>query len=272
MSFEIGINAKSVAGTLGDKAIPVAHIEGGVIVINHWKLWLNPDAASGKTRVTLPINSHFSIEPPHDPTHRQCIWTFGMSGSGKSTILRSYARRYRQLWPRRPIVLISQLNEDETLDLLAEEIGMRRLSIYSLVDRPLELEELGKEGCLILFDDIDALDKESDLAVHDAITKIATMGRHALCSMLIASHTPTNGLKTRIILSEMHAFVCFSHGASPSAIDYLLERYAGLSHIQCRNARKLKSRWFMVSKMYPGYVIADGSAYLLHADEENVKS
>jgi hypothetical protein len=270
MAFELGPTHKSVSAALGNKAFPVAHVIGGVY--NHWKLWLNPDAPSGKTRVHLPINSHFNIEPPHDPKQRQCLWTFGMSGSGKSTILRSYARRYRQLWPRRPIVLISQLQEDETLDLLADEIGMRRLSIDSLVERPLELDELGKDGSLILFDDIDALDKETDLAVHDAITKIATMGRHALCSMIIASHTPTNGLKTRVILSEMHAFVCFSHGASPSAIDYLLERYAGLSKIQCRNARKLRSRWFMVSKMYPGYVIADGTSYLLHADEEAVKT
>ena len=270
MAFEIGPTKRAVAHILGEKAHAVAHIDGGVF--DHWKLWLNPDAATGKTKVNLPINSHFNIEPPHDPAQRQCIWTFGMSGSGKSTILRSYARRYRQLWPRRPIVLISQLHEDETLDLLADEIGMRRLSITSLLDHPLEIDELGKNGSLILFDDIDALDKESDLAVHDAITKIATMGRHALCSMLIASHTPTNGLKTRVILSEMHAFVCFSHGASPSAIDYLLERYAGLSKIQCRNARKLRSRWFMVSKMYPGYVIADGTSYLLHADDEPVKS
>lgn len=266
MAFELGPSKSSVSHALGKDPVAVAHVEGGVV--NHWKLWLNPDTPSGKTRINLPLNSHFNIEPPHDPKQRQCIWTFGMSGSGKSTILRSYSRRYRQLWPRRPIVLISQLKEDETLDLLADEIGMRRMAIDSLVMEPLELSELGKDGCLILFDDIDALDKDGDLAVHDAITKIATMGRHACCSMVIASHTPTNGLKTRVILSEMHAFVCFSHGASPSAIDYLLERYAGLSKIQCRNARKLRSRWFMVSKTYPGYVVADGTAYLLHDDDE----
>jgi hypothetical protein len=268
MALDIAKSDTAAVKLLGDQVIPIANIEGGDL--SYSKLWVNPDAHTGKTRVDLPLNSHFMIEPPHDPKHRQCLWTFGMSGSGKSTILRGYARRYRQLWPRRPIVLISQLNQDETLDLLADEIGMRRMPIASLVEHPLELDELGDNGCLILFDDIDALDKASDLAVHDAISKIATMGRHKLCSMLIASHTPTNGLKTRVILSEMHAFVCFSHGASPSAIDYLLERYAGMSRQQCRDARKIRSRWFMCSKMYPGFILADGCAYLLHAERTAV--
>ena len=134
---------------------------------------------------------------------------------------------------------------------------MRRLPIQDLVERPLVLEELGDDGCLVLFDDVDALPtREEQDAVHNAMSVIATMGRHARCSMLFASHSPTNinGIKSRVLLSEMHAFVCYPHayGASAMSLKYLLEKYAGMEKDQVTAARKLRSRWFMCSKTYPG--------------------
>ena len=146
---------------------------------------------------------------------------------------------------------------------------MRRMSVESLVEKPMSLEELGDAGCLILFDDIDALDKATDVAVFDMLQKIATMGRHMRCSMLIASHANTSGHKTRVLLNEMDGFVCFSHGASNRAINYLLENYGSCSKEQCKAARKIRSRWFYIAKTYPGYVVADGVAYLLHGTDDD---
>ena len=266
MALNLAYSGTVARNDIGGDPYAIACVEGGAHKMK--KLWLNPDG-HGRNSVALPPDSHFTLEPPHDGSQRQCLWVFGMSGSGKSTILRSYARRYRMIWPRRPIVLISQLNADETLDLLAEEIGMRRLSLHSLIERPLALEELGSNGSLIMFDDIDALDTATDTAVFDAIKKIATMGRHARCSMLVASHASTSGLKTRVILNEMHGFVCFNHGASNRAINYLLENYASCSKEQCKAARKIRSRWFYVSKTYPGYIVSDGLAYLLHGADDD---
>ena len=91
---------------------------------------------------------------------------------------------------------------------------MRRLPIQELAMRPLELKELGDDGCLVLFDNVDALPcKELEEAVRHAMPVIATKGCHARCSMLIVSYSPTNGIKSRVLLSEMHAFVCYAHSA-----------------------------------------------------------
>ena len=103
MALALAYSRKSAQKELGGEpysyAIAIAYVDGGKNKFK--KLWLNPDGYEGETRIDLPPDSHFVLEPPHAEEHRQytCIdiWVFGKSGSGESTTrtLRSYARRDR---------------------------------------------------------------------------------------------------------------------------------------------------------------------------------
>ena len=218
----------------------------------------------GKTRISLPVSDQFSIEPTHRADDRDLIYVMGASGSGKSHSLRAFCMWHRQLWPRRTIALISHLKQDDTLDSVAERIGMRRISVESLMQRPLDIQEC--RSSLILIDDTDGLDKPLAEAVHKAVMTIATEGRHENTSMPYSTHLTTMGAKSRVLFSEMHSYVCFPHGASAMATEYLLHRYAGVDKHVIKQVRKLRRRWFMVSKRYPPYLLFDESCQLLNSE------
>ena len=242
---------------------PIAYVRGQSD-LDGQSLYLNPDAHEGDSRVMLPVSDHFSIEPTHREDDRDLVYVTGASGSGKSHTLRAFAVRYRQLWPRRTIALISHLKEDETLDSVADRIGMRRISCESLLQRPLTIDEC--RDSLVMIDDIDGLDKLLAEAVHKAVMTIATEGRHENASMLYSTHSTTMGAKSRVLLNEMHSYVCFPHGASAMATEYLLHCYAGVDKDVIKQARKLRSRWFMISKRYPPYMLYDGGCQLLNSE------
>ena len=242
---------------------PIAIVRGASD-LDGQSLYLNADAHEGETHVSLPVSDHFSIEPTPKPDDRDLIYVTGASGSGKSHTLRAFAMRYRQLWPRRTICLLSHLKQDDTLDSVADRIGMHRLNCESLLQRPLEISEC--RDSLILIDDVDGLDKPLAEAVHKAVMTIATEGRHENVSMLYSTHSTTMGAKSRVLLNEMHSYVCFPHGASAMATEYLLHRYAGVDKDVIKQARKLRSRWFMISKRYPPFMLYDGGCRLLNTD------
>ena len=89
MALGLFYRKSDAARVLDKKAFLVAVVEGGKAATS--KLYLEPDKHDGVRRIDLPINNHFTLEPPNDPKQRQFIWCYGMPGSGKSTTLRSYA-------------------------------------------------------------------------------------------------------------------------------------------------------------------------------------
>ena len=141
---------------------------------------------------------------------------------------------------------------------------MHRISVESLLQRPLEILEC--RDSLILIDDVDGLDKPLAEAVRRSMMTIATEGRHENTSMLYSTHSTTMGAKSRVLLNEMHSYVCFPHGASAMSTEYLLHRYAGADKDVIRRARKLRNRWFLISKRYPPYMLFDGGCQLLNSE------
>lgn len=263
MAITLAPNRKAAIAALGGPSHPIAVVTGGES--DGQRLWLNPDVrGAAHTRVDLAPDSHFGIEPNNDPTARDLLWVYGASGSGKSHILKGFALRYRALYPRRPIVLVSQLKADTTLDAIAQRIGLRRINVETLVQRPLELDELHE--ALVLIDDVEGMAKPAADAVLRTAELIASQGRHTHTSLLYSTHLASHGQRTRLLLSEMQSYVCFAHGCSYSGLKGLLERYGGLDKDTIKAARRLQSRWFMVSKRYPPFVVSDGSAYLLNSD------
>lgn len=217
------------------------------------------ESDSDKT-IELSPEEMFMPIPSPDPKQRQVWYVAGQSGSGKSYFARGIAENYKKLFPEREIYLISKLQEDETLDKM--KVGKpKRISLQSLVDDPVELDEF--KDCLVIFDDWDTLDKPYFPIVHKLIEDLAIMGRHSNTSMLILSHYLTNYSKTRLILGEAQYLVLYPLATSQKALKYVCEHYGGMDKEDIITLKK-RGRWVLIHKNYPSYVISQHEANLLH--------
>ena len=142
--------------------------------------------------VTLPDDESFALEPNNLEDGRDVIMVGGKSGSGKSHTAKNFAIRYHILWPKRPIRLISYLDEDETLDALPFVKRVKAGEISGGDEAP-DLKDYEKS--LTIFDDIEGFERE-DPEIHgrlqQIIDMIATTGRHTSSSLLVASHLLTD--------------------------------------------------------------------------------
>ena len=216
--------------------------------------------------LALNKNEKFALEPTHDPKGRDVIMVGGKSGSGKSFIAKNFIKRYSYLWPKRPIRLVSYLEEDETID---DAKAQQRLDPETWVDDPPELEFF--ENALLVLDDIEGFERsKKDVfhAIQRVVDMIATTGRHAAASILNCSHLLTDYKRTRLWLGESNQFCIFPNGASLKQLNTLLGSYAGADAREITAMRHLPSRWVCLRTCFPPVVIHENGAYLLHGARE----
>ena len=218
------------------------------------------------TGITLRADEHMCPEPTHNAAARDLFYLSGQSGCGKSTMIKMIATRYRALWPKRHIVLISKLADDETLPTGVPPLYVQRLRLDTLVSNKLELPEL--QDALLLVDDVEGLPKDQALAVQELVDLVGNQGRHFNTSIVYASHMSTDYKRTRTLLMESQWYVFYPTATSASQLRHLLERYGGLDRKQVAAARRLPSRWVALRKVYPPLVVYDGGAYILNTDDD----
>jgi hypothetical protein len=229
-------------------------------------LTIDPNAASGGP-ITLNKNEKFSLEPTHDPKARDVIMVGGKSGSGKSFIAKNFIKRYHYLWPKRPIRLVSYLEEDETID---DAKAQQRIDADDWVDNPPDLEFF--QQSLLVLDDVEGFERSNKNifnAIQRVVDMIATTGRHAQASILNCSHLLTDYKRTRLWLGESNQFCVFPNGASIKQLNNLLGSYAGADAKEITAMRKVPSRWVCLRTSFPPVVIHETGAYLLHSTEDD---
>ena len=220
-------------------------------------------------QIKLPPGSTFEVLPTIDPKKRDTVFLFGCANSGKSYFVKHFAQNYNRVWAgKKKIYLISELEEDETLD--SANCKIHRINIKSLVADPIDLNSGEFESCLFIFDDYDTLKntKEEPLytVVLELINKVLIKGRHQNISCCIISHFGANGNKTRLILTESQLITVYPFGASKHSIEYVLCKHVGLDKKDVKDIKKLGSRWVSISKNYPQYLVSESIVKILNTD------
>ena len=242
--------------------MPIAYIRGGkydgkTVYCSE----VNEDEqGGGKTtefdELTLDKNSKF--EPtPMNMKWRDTCFIAGQSNSGKSFYVRMYLKNYKEVYPNRPIYLISRLDEDETLDQFR---GIKRIKLdQEFIDDPLSATDF--KNCLVIFDDTDSI---RDTALKREVNKLKDdllqVGRHGKVTMLITSHRPNRGHETSEVLNESN-FTIFPKSGSP--YDRMLRVYAGFNTKQIDALKKLPTRWVTILKAYPQVVLTERQVFFL---------
>ena len=229
---------------------------------------IQKEASSG---VSLKIlqGSQFEVLPTIDTHKRDCIFITGCSGSGKSWWVKKFAENYDRVWAqKRPIYLISKLEEDSTLD--NAQCKIHRINLESLLTKPLDINDKEMENCLVIFDDFDTLEntKEKPLlkTVQKLIDDCLIMGRHLNISVCVISHYTSNYKASRIILIESTKIVVYPHACSAHALKYLLGTHVGIDAQEIKNIKRLGSRWVCFDRNYPQVMYSENQIKLLNVE------
>ncbi len=205
----------------------------------------------------------FELMP--DPRCR-IIYIAGPQNSGKSFFAGQYIEKYRLMYPKAKFYVFSRLSNDPSLDHLVPH----RITIdQSIVDNPIELEEI-PEHSVCLFDDIDNVsDKNVQHAVNKIKEQIMEIGRHRDVKCVITSHLINGNQRSvsRITLNEMQVLVIFPQSGSGYQIKYVLKHYFDLSVKQVNKIMDMKheTRWVALVKIHPQVLLTQHRAVFLNS-------
>lgn len=203
---------------------------------------------------------HLVPLPRNEKEQRDNIYVSGSSGSGKSTWTANYLKEFVKLFPDKRIFLFSRVSEDKPLDAIGK---VTRIIIdEDLIDDPIDINELNNSCCV--FDDIDTIpNKDLKNAIIDLRKDILETGRHEKIYCISTSHMLTNYKETRELLNEANKVIFFPKSSGTRQIKYFLQNYGGMTTADINKVFDLPSRWVMLSKNYPQYILCEKSIYLL---------
>jgi len=233
--------AKITGGKLDKKIIYLAKDQDDIDTIEEPFDEINLKTLGGK----------FSCLPNPD-IEREIIYVFGCSGSGKSTYISNYIDEWIKKHRDWRIILFSEVREDSKLD----KFHPIRVKLDDALAGDNFTGEDFKDS-LVIFDDIEGLDKPLQKEVVRIMNTILTTGRHYNTTALITAHNPSDRNRTKVILQECHSIVYFPHGSPPRTIDYVMKDYAGMDQSHVRYCSKKMYRWVHYYKHYPPYILTD---------------
>ena len=240
------------------RGIPAEHLQAPADIQDLYAQMLQTSESS--TEVDLPPNSTFTLRPTNEKKARDVFYICGPSGSGKSYVAKAIAEEYHKLHPDRSIYLVSKLTEDSTLDKLKYII---RIDPQKLVEKPItDLKPL--EESLIIFDDIENFDRETDKVIQNLVNQVASTGRHNVTSMIYITHLLSDYKRTRLVLMEATGYVLYPQSTGSHALNYMLKTYVGMDSKESQALRKAGSRWVYIRKHYPSVLVTEHSAKIMN--------
>lgn len=194
---------------------------------------------------------------------RECLFISGQSNSGKSYFASKYMNNFNKLFPTSDIYLISSKNYEPAF----EGLNIKQLDLNHIKDivesgtPPYEFF-VGKKQSLVVFDDVEGLEKKMEENVRTILKSILEVGRASRIYCICINHLLNNGFKTKFIINEATMVVVFPKLISHHNLKYYLESYLGFSKQQINKLLSLKSRWIAINKN-PRYIIGKNDIILM---------
>jgi len=194
---------------------------------------------------------------------REVTFIAGPSGSGKSTLASKYIEIYKKLFPKNPIIIFSRKPTDPALDRLKP---LRFMIDESIVSDPPDIMNELPGGACVLFDDCNTFqDDKIKKAVAKLMHDIMEIGRSYEIYCIITSHliNPNERKDSRTIWNEAHTVTLFPKSGNRHGMVYALKNYCGLDNKKIEKILNLPSRWVLIGKQYPMYVLHEKGAELI---------
>jgi len=204
---------------------------------------------------------HFQPLPINIRDQRQVLRAGGPSGVGKSYFAAEFIKAFHQMWPDRKVLLFSGKDEDKNFDHLSY---MDRVDLDTLINEEgaTTMPNDALKTIMCVFDDIECLTDAQKKAVYELKDRLLTTGRSYDIPIILCSHITRAGKVTQIDNTETTHELLFRSGNAMHN-RRLLKDYMGLDSKQCEKILSSNSRWFLISKMAPMYVITETDAWVI---------
>ena len=157
------------------------------------------------------------------------LFVAGESGSGKSYFIREYAKRYKSMFPRNPIFLISYLEQDDTLDAYKQIIRINAFT-EEFLEECMDIDIEAEFGdSLVIFDDVDCVvNKKTSEKIYGLLNKMLRIGRHFGTSIAYLGHELYHSSELKSILNESMTVTFFPRFLNYKKMKYLLVSCFGI--------------------------------------------
>lgn len=210
-------------------------------------------------QLSLDDGQRFQLIPNPD-TERNILYVTGSSGSGKSYFTKKYCREFARVFPKRPIIFISSIDKDESVDDI-KNLKRMKIKTPEFLEEDFVIDDF--KDCLVIFDDTDVIpDKKIRNKVNTILQLILQTGRHTNTYCIYTSHLATAGHDTKHILNESHSITFFPKTAGNRMLKYLCENYLGLDKKEVEYLKKIPSRSITVLKSYPKVILGDKEVFI----------
>ena len=220
----------------------------------------------GCDEIELESGFKFELAPrPLSEKERTTHFIAGESGSGKSYFAREFAKRYKSMFPKNDIYLISYLEKDETIDEYKEIIRINAIT-KEFLDECMDLDlEVEFKHSMVIFDDIDSIvNKKTKEKIYGLLNKMLRLGRHHNITVLYLGHELYNSPELKHILNESMTITFFPKHLNYKKMKYLLEVYFGLSPEQIEKIRSIRDRSITYMKGHDKIILSDSTCFILN--------
>ena len=240
-----------------------------------------------KTHNSITLSENYRFTPlPYMPLktqqERSTIYISGASGSGKSWLINSIIKEYKQHYPNNTVYYITKNNwkTDRSLEpkSMYRFVDVNKFIQYYSNEKNIEEFLLDKNkkyhNSFFVFDDIAALEKISKIHANTLqliIDIILENKRKASISIAILSHVPSNYKQTALLIREMKQYIFFP-GNLQTKSDRILNTYLGLNSKEIEkmiNNESKISKWCLIDNDRR-LVLTQRSCYMLTSTKPNL--
>ena len=171
----------------------------------------------------IPLIGH------HTSTYDRSIALIGPSGSGKTFLAKEIIKQDAK---KRPVVVFSKINDDESLDELKRmrtPVDGKSRMIQVKLDTYYYLSVLATnkdlKNCICLFDDLDSFTNEKAEFLRGYRDSILECGRHHNITVMTTSHILLNRSKTKTVLNECELLCLFPGANRHSSHKFIQDRF-----------------------------------------------
>jgi len=200
--------------------------------------------------------------PRFNKTER--IYITGQTECGKSYFIKQFLKQFRKVYKKeedKPIYIFSDVEEDEEIDAIP---NITRFSLDEELEEKDSIDPRNFSDSICVFDDIDSIqNKHIYKLISNFRDALLRRGRHENISVIITNHLSTDFRNTRIVLNECNSIVIFPHSGSTHGMKYLLKKYVGLDKQGIKKVLSLPSRWVLIHKNSPQYILYEKGVYII---------
>lgn len=220
---------------------------------------LKRNMKNNTSRLFIDDDSEFRLVPINKDQQRDVLYISGASNSGKSYFASQYTKLFRKIFPSKPIYIFSCLSEDPAFDSIP---NITRVLINDeIVSNPIELKELSNS--LVIFDDCDDLEGKQKKAIITLQKALLQLARKQRTYVISTNHLTTDYSRTRHLLNEANYIVCFPNSGGKAGLERMFSYYLGIKKKQAEQILTTDSRWLVIHKSAPNFVMTEHEIYLI---------